>query len=94
MTPDITITKGGGMSFVGRSAVDYYRAAALRSTLRILGSGMTMRGMTQGRALQLAAEYTGQTYKRGQLEQAREDLTTWLDEARKQLNIEDQRKGD
>lgn len=93
MTDTITIHKSGAICFAGRSAVDYYRAAALRSALRILASGMTMRGMTLTRAMKLATEYTGQPYKRGQAEQARDDLSTWLDEAKKHLNITDETKG-
>lgn len=69
------------ISFVGRDAVDLFRARTLLTSLRMYArTGMMMtRGLTLTRMLALAGAYTGKRYKRTQITHAIEDLRTWAD---------------
>lgn len=79
----------GGVSFVGPDAVNLFRAATLRSALGLLAKGITpTRGLTRTRALAMCKEYTGQDYKRGEIERAQADLTTWIETMKSALPIE------
>lgn len=70
----------GGVSLVGPDAVALFRVAALTSALGLLSKGITpTRGLTVKRALGMATEYTGQTYKRNEIERARADLKVWIE---------------
>ena len=70
----------GGTSLVGPDATDLFRAAALRSALGLLAVGITpTRGLTRTKALVMVTRYTGKTYKRSQLEEARSDLKVWIE---------------
>jgi predicted transcriptional regulator len=79
---DSYIKSGPGVTaFVGPDAMALMRATSLRSAIRLLQAGIVpARGFTLSRALKMAGEYTGKTYKRTQAEQARADLKIWCDE--------------
>lgn len=79
--------QGGGTSFNGPDAVDAFRIASLRSALGLLKAGIGMRGLTKTRALELAGQYTGVKYKRGEFDKAREDLSKILDIRKKHIDI-------
>jgi hypothetical protein len=71
--------KGAARAFVGPDAVNYFRAAVLRSALGLLARGIKPNRMyTVKAALAAAGEYTGKTYKRSEIEQARADLAVWI----------------
>jgi hypothetical protein len=79
----------GGTTFAGPDAVNYFRAATLRSGLGLLKVGIRpTRGLTVTRALKLVTEYTGKKYKRTEIDIARADLTVWIDAMRCALPIE------
>lgn len=84
MTNGITHHAGGGMSIVGEEAMKLYGAAVLRSAIKLyLKTGMRANRMyTPTNMLFAAGTYTGKTYKRGQLQQAFDDLDVWLEEKR------------
>jgi hypothetical protein len=70
----------GGVALVGPDAVALFRVAALASVLGLLSKGISpMRGLTVKRALEIAKEYTGRTYKRTEIERARADLRVWIE---------------
>lgn len=69
---------GYAIGFVGKDAVLYYRALALRSALGLLAHGIIpSRGLTKTPALKLASGITGKPYKRTEVEKARADLLLW-----------------
>jgi hypothetical protein len=71
----------------GRDQVNFYRAAATRGALRLCSAGMRpSRGLTVADLLRVAGEYTGKTYKRGQVQQAIEDLTKWVDGYKREVS--------
>jgi hypothetical protein len=82
MTDQSSVTydrDGNAVCFSGPDAVHMFRAAALRSAIGLLSKGIRpTRGMTMTKALIMAGEYTGKTYKRGQHEQAMADLSVWV----------------
>jgi hypothetical protein len=81
----------GGVMFAGPDAVNLYRAMSVRASLRIVGIGMSIKGVSKTGLLKIASEYTGKQYKRGEYEKAREDLTTWIETMKLALPIEDNR---
>ena len=81
----------GGVMFAGPDAVNLYRAMSVRASLRIVGIGMSIKGVSKRGLLKIASEYTGKQYKRGEYEKAREDLTTWIETMKLALPIEDNR---
>ena len=77
----ITYSKNGeATSFNGRDAVELYRVASIASAIRLyVKCGMIpTRGVTITKMLAIASTYTGKTYKRGQGQQAVEDLNVWV----------------
>jgi len=80
-----------GVMFSGTDAVNLYRAMSVRASLRIVGIGMSIKGVSKTGLLKIASEYTGKQYKRGEYEKAREDLTTWIETMKLALPIEDNR---
>lgn len=80
---------GGGASFVGPDAVNLYRAITLRSALSLFAkTGMVpTRGVTATSMLAMASEYTGKKYKRGQHQQAANDMVTWIETMKAALPI-------
>ena len=83
----IGVSKGQCTSFVGPDATNYVRAELLASSLRLYAKcGMRptrMVGPTQ--MLQMATSYTGKKYKRGQYEQAADDVKKWANEMKAAL---------
>lgn len=70
-----TNSSGTPFSFVGEKAVDLFRIRVLRSALKLLKAGIQpTRGYTLTKGLQQATEYTGNTYKRTEVDQAIEEL--------------------
>lgn len=76
----ITVNKTGNpTSFSGDKAVDVFRSLmpfrCLHSALGLLKNGIKpSRGWTITRALEMATEYTGNKYKRTEIEKAQEEL--------------------
>lgn len=67
--------KGQPISYSGENAVDAFRIRTLSSALKLLSVGITpTRGLTMTRALGMATQYTGQKYKRTEVQRARDDL--------------------
>lgn len=76
--------------FVGRDAVDLFRAVTLASALKLYANHKMImtRGLTPARLLTLATEYTGKTYKRGEHRQAATDVQVWADTMKAALPVE------
>lgn len=77
-----TITNRNGKlsSIEGENAIDAYRIKVLISSIKLLQAGIRPnRSFTITYALSLATEYTGQKYKRNELEKAKEDLAKIMD---------------
>lgn len=76
----ITYHESGAVSFVGPDAVEVFRAACLASAMGLYKAGIRFAGtMTGAEALKDASRYTGQKYKRGEYDRARNDLRVWVD---------------
>jgi hypothetical protein len=90
MSEDSSIRVGrGGVTFAGRDATELFRVATLKSALGLLEKGiMPTRGFTKTKALAMAGQYTGQTYKRNEIERARADLTVWIETMKSALPVE------
>lgn len=84
----ITIGKGH-TTFVGPDATNLYRAAVIRSALRLLTQGIKpTRGATMTGTLKLVQGYTGKTYKRTEAERAMADLTVWIETMKSALPVD------
>jgi hypothetical protein len=72
----------GGTAFVGKDAVRLYQATALASALRLYAKTKMQvnRMYTPSAMLKAATAVTGKAYKRGQHQQAADDLKLWADE--------------
>lgn len=90
----VILHESGGMTLYGRDAVSLYAAITLRSGLRMYAkSGMKLsRNYTPSVMLAAAKEFTGKEYKRGQYQQAIEDLDTWIATMKAALPVTDERK--
>ena len=55
-----------------------FQAVVLRGHLRCCAAGMTHSKINRTRLLQAAGQIVGKKYKRGQYDQAVEDLNEWL----------------
>lgn len=76
----ITHFGNGGVTLAGPDAVRVFAAATLSSALGLMAKGISpTRGFTLKRGLAMAKEYTGQTYKRTEVERARRDLKVWIE---------------
>lgn len=85
-----TITNKGNQvqSFVGEKAVDVFRIKSLISALKLLQHGIKpCRGFTLTYGLSLAKEYTGNSYKRSEVEKAKEDLNKIMQLRLNHINI-------
>lgn len=72
--------QGQAVSFDGPDAVACYRVAVLIQSLSLLSKGIKpTRGLTIKKAMLIAKEYTGQDYKRTEIERAKADLKVWLE---------------
>ena len=79
MTSEIVIS-AAGTTFSGSDAVLLFKAITLRSGLKLAQAGIKLnRWTTTSDLFKMATTYTGKPYKRGQYEQARADLTVWID---------------
>jgi len=90
MTQQSEITSGpGGVCFAGHDAVQLYRAIALRSGIALYSrTGMKPnRAWTPTAMLATAGSITGRTYKRGQFQQAFDDLEAWIVEAKRSIPV-------
>ena len=87
------IISNGATAFVGKDAISLVRAAHLKAALNLYAkSGLCMtRTASPTRMLDMAAVYTGKTYKRGQFAQAAADVKVWLDEMRDAIPTTDNR---
>ena len=90
--PDSYLTyhaDGSASSFVGRDAVSLFAAAALQSALGLYAkTGMMVnRAYTPSAMLAAASRTTGKTYKRGQYQQAADDLKVWCDAMKAALPV-------
>jgi hypothetical protein len=84
----ITVSNGGTM-FAGKDAVELFRVATLKSALGLLKAGITpTRGLTGKKALAMCEQYTGQKYKRGEYDRARQDLTVWIETMKSAISVE------
>lgn len=54
------------------------RAASIKACLGMMKAGLKHSRISNGRMLELASEFTGVKYKRGEYEKAREDLQIWI----------------
>lgn len=72
---------GRPTAFVGPDAVNLFRAKTLASALRMYAkTGMLpTRGVSPTKMLQLARQYTGKEYRRGQHMLAANDIQVWID---------------
>lgn len=79
MNEGITLSAAGTM-FSGPDATHLFRAITLRSALKLAKAGIKINRHTSPTdLLKMAKLYTGKVYKRGQYDQARDDLTVWID---------------
>ena len=78
-------------SFVGKDAVNLFRAATLKASLTMYAKHkmLSTRGLTPTLMLSLATEYTGKKYKRGQHQQAADDIVIWIETMKSALPIFD-----
>lgn len=87
-TSEIVVGKQGLIAFSGPDATELYAAVVLKSAIGLLEKGIQpTRGYTMKRALAACKRYTGKTYKRGQSEQAKADLTVWIETMKSALPI-------
>ena len=87
----VVIHEGGGFTMVGKDAVAMYRVTALaRAILLYAKTGMIpTRGMTITKMLVAATGVTNKKYKRGQFQEAYNDLMTWQRTMKAALPYED-----
>ena len=82
------IISAAGTTFSGRDAVLLFKAITLRSGLKLAQAGIKLnRWTTTSDLFKMATHYTGKPYKRGQYDQARADLTIWIDTMRSALPV-------
>jgi hypothetical protein len=85
---NITVSQGG-TTYAGPDAVNLYRAAVIRSALKLLIKGIKpTRGATMTSTLALVKEYTGKTYKRTEGERAIDDMTIWIETMKSAIPVE------
>lgn len=80
----------GGTSFNGPGAVDVFRAITIASALRLYArlALMPVRAYTPTAMLRVASEYLGHPFKRGQYQQAADELSAWAQQARSGMDID------
>jgi len=88
----VELHQGGGVSFVGPDAVNLMRAITLRRALELYArTGMLLaRGVSPTQLLKIAQEYTGKAYKRGQYDQAAQDVGTWVEAMKAAMPISEE----
>lgn len=82
----------GGYTVSGRDAMSYYRALHVKMGLSLwIKNGMRLtRAVGPMQLLALASQYTAKVYKRGQHQQALDDLQVWIDTMKAALPIRDE----
>lgn len=87
MKSEIVLSAAGTM-FSGPDAIHLFQAITLRSALKMAKAGIRINRHTKTTdLLKMAKLYTGKTYKRGQFDQARDDLKIWIDTMRSAIPI-------
>lgn len=85
----------GGTSLTGPDAMLFIKAVHLKAALglhvKTEGRMRMTRSASPTRLLALAADITKKTYKRGQYQQAADDLKIWIETMRAALPITDER---
>jgi hypothetical protein len=89
----VTLHQHGGATFQGKDGVRLFQAIALKGGLKLYAAtGMKPnRAWTPTAMLKLAESFTGKRYKRGQHQQAADDMTIWIDAMRAAMPIENNR---
>lgn len=89
MKSEIKVMRDGGVIYEGRDAIELFRAATLKTALKLLSVGITpTHGFTMKRSLELTAQYTGQKYKRTEVQRAIADLTVWIETMKSAIPVE------
>ena len=85
--------KGGGVTLSGPDATRMMQAFVLASSLRLYAKTKMIptRGVTITYMLNMAAQFSGKKYKRGQAELAAADVQKWAEEMRAAIPVEDNR---
>lgn len=94
MEDKITLHKGGGMSVTGEFGMQLYKAITLKQALLFYSKTkmQVSRNVTPTVMFNIAKEFTGKTYKRGQYELAAADVQVWIDTAKAAIPVEDERE--
>lgn len=81
--------QNGITSFVGKGAVDIYRATAIKCALSLYHrTGLKAnRAYTPSAMLRAATDITGQSFKRGQYIEAVRALDTWIEQQRARVPV-------
>jgi len=66
------------MTIIENPSASRIQAIALKGHCKLMSLGMNHSRLTRTRALQLASQITGKTYKRGQHAIAASDLDAWI----------------
>lgn len=93
MNQDHIVARNGQCTtFVGADAVAYVRAQTLASALQLYAKHKIVptRTVTPTKMLTMATGYTGKTYKRGQYQQAADDVAKWAAEMKAALPVVEQ----
>ena len=71
----------GGITFEGRDAVRLFQAVSLRSGIKLYQKTKIRpnKAWTPTAMLTLAGRICGKTYRRGQFQEAIDDLTIWIE---------------
>lgn len=83
----ITYSRGAVM-LEGPDATRLAHVVALRGYIGLLSSGIGVRGLSLTKALRMATKYTGQTYRRTEVERARADLLVWCETMKSSIPVE------
>ena len=83
------VVNSGGTTFAGPDAASLFAAIAMRGALRMYHKCKIIpsRGVTPTKMLASAGRICGKTYKRGQYQQAIDDLTVWIETMKSALPI-------
>lgn len=94
-TPDKSeiVHHNGGTTITGKDGINLYRAITLKAALNLYAKTkmLATRNATPTAMLQMATEYTGKTYKRGQHAQAAADVDVWVQTMKAAMLITDER---
>lgn len=81
----ITQNASGGTTFTGKDDVALFSVITLKTAIGmyVRSKMIANRRLTPATMLAMAGEVTGKTYKRTQMQQALDDLTKYVDDAKK-----------